>query len=92
MWTLRFVVSVIFTLALSGLIAWLVFICSQRPPKDTIDDEPEGNAHKGEAGENNPAGPSPDFVALINAIRDEAHANRREARREDRGKRRRGKL
>jgi hypothetical protein len=59
------------------------------PIKDAADQENRRKQDEGEATKDDQSAPSADFVALINAIKDEGIAYRKEEQREDRGKRRR---
>jgi hypothetical protein len=61
-------------------------------PKNTSQEKIAGDPDTSESYGYNLAGVSPDFAALINAIRNEAKANRREEQREDRGKALREKI
>jgi cell division protein FtsB len=88
-WLFAFIFAAVLSFAVGASLVWLLLIRSQRPSKNALEETPEGDPEEGEPGENNPTSPSSNFVALINAIRNEGRANRREARREDRGKRRR---
>jgi hypothetical protein len=57
------------------------------PPKNATDEKNGGREDERESGKDNPSGPSADFAALIDAIKREGVAYRKEEQREDRGKR-----
>jgi hypothetical protein len=59
---------------------------SSSPSHNTAEKQEESGDKNRECSGDNGGGPSANFSALINAIRNEAEANRNEERREDRGK------
>jgi hypothetical protein len=73
-------------LLIFATVSIVLLVRSQFPAKDPIEQKPARNEQQWQAAQNQPASISADFAALIHAIRYEGKANRREERREDRGK------
>jgi hypothetical protein len=89
LWVFILVFSIVVSLGFGTSLAWVLLPKLKLPSKRPDHENPQRKPDEGNTDENYPYRPSADFIALINAVRNEAHANRREARREDRGKRRR---
>ena len=61
----------------------------QLPSKETLKEKVTGDSKEGQSGKDQPHSPAPDFTALIQTIKDEGIAYRKEEQSEDTGKRRR---